>query len=264
MITHLLVVEPDQEIRDELRAHLQKHQVEMSVLYDATSLMRRLEVEVPSAIVLRHGTPNIDAMASLRSLRAAGYDMPVVIVSRCAEVVDKIVAFELGADDYLVDPFDPNELLARIRNALRRHHREGFEVPVNREQFVFADCAIDFLGRRLFRNGVEVPLRPSEFALLKIFSAHPMKTLSRARIIGMLGRDGSDQAERGLDVLVFRVRAALGASPSGRQYIQTMRGRGYVFVPDESAAAAVEDDGERLEPRYAAGRQVARYEAVLQ
>lgn len=263
MITHLLVVEPDQAIRDELRTHLQKNQVEMSVLYDTTSLVRRLEVEVPSAIVLRHGVPGIDGMAALRTLRAAGYDMPVIIVSRSTEVVDKILAFELGADDYVVDPFDPIELLARVRNALRRHHREGFAVPVYREQYVFGDCALDFLGRRLFRSGVEVALRPSEFALLKIFSAHPMKTLSRARIIGMLGRDGTDQAERGLDVLVFRVRTALGTSPAGRQYIQTMRGRGYVFVPDDAVAATADCD--EPEPRrYGARRQAVRYDAVMQ
>jgi two-component system, OmpR family, phosphate regulon response regulator OmpR len=263
MITHLLVVEPDQAIRDELRTHLQKNQVEMSVLYDTTSLIRRLEVEVPSAIVLRHGVPGIDAIAALRALRAAGFDMPVIIVSRSPDVVDKILAFELGADDHLVDPFDPNELLARVRNALRRHHREGFAVPVYREQYTFGDCALDFLGRRLFRNGVEVSLRPSEFALLKIFSAHPMKTLSRARIIGMLGREGTDQAERGLDVLVFRVRTALGTSPAGRQYIQTMRGRGYVFVPDDAVAATVDCD-EPETRRYGVRRQAGRYDAVMQ
>ncbi|WP_118181478.1 response regulator [Paraburkholderia phosphatilytica] len=265
MTIQLLLVEPDQAVRDELRAHLQKHQVEMSVLYDATSLVRRLELEVPSAIVLRHGLPAIDGMAALRRVREAGFDMPVIIVSRSAEVIDKILAFELGADDYMVDPFDPHELVARVRNSLRRRNQESSATPVYRERFRFGDCELDFLGRRLFRNGSEVRLRASEFALLKIFATHPMKTLSRARIIGMLGRTGTGEAERGLDVLVFRLRAALQTSPSGRQYIQTLRGRGYIFVPDDKVAELqIEDDIEADHEPFAMPRRVVRYDAVVQ
>lgn len=112
-------------------------------------------------------------------------------------------------------PFDTHERLARIRNALRRRPQDGFATPVCRERYVFDQYALDFLGRRLFSNGVAVRLRPGEFALLKMFATHPMKTLSRARIIGMLGRTLTEEAERGLDVLVFRVRAVLKNAPSG-------------------------------------------------
>ncbi|GLU31349.1 response regulator transcription factor [Trinickia caryophylli] len=263
MIKHLLVVEPDQAIRDELRARIQRHEFEMSVLYDAASLMRRLDAEVPSAIVLRHGLPANDGIAALRRVREAGFDMPIIIVSRSAEVTDKIVAFELGANDYLVDPFDTNELLARIRNALRFHHRERFAVPAYRKQYAFGEFSLDFLGRRLFKRGVEVAVRPSVFSLLQIFSAHPMKMLTRARIMEMLGREGTYQAERGLDVLIFRVRSVLGKAPSGVQYIQTIRGQGYVFVPGDEEPATARCVDAALAVSGAARRAIHYDSAVL-
>lgn len=263
MIMHLLVVEPDQAIRDELRAGLRKHQFEMSVLYDTSSLIRRLEAEVPSAIVLRHGLPVIDGLTAIRSLREAGYDMPIVIISRSADVIDKVVAFECGANDYLVDPFDIYELVARIRNTLRFHCREQFNVPTYRKPYGFGDFELDFLGCRLFKNGTEVAIRPGELALLKIFATHPMKALTRARIMGMLGREMTPQAERGLDVQIFRLRAVLGRAPSGRQYVQTIRGQGYIFVPGNGLSNAIDyrDDDDVIAPGQ--GRRAFRFEDAV-
>src|ERR1700733_15361415 len=100
MNMRLLVVEPDQAVRDELRSHFHREQIEMSVLYNATFLVRRVEQELPTAIVMRAELPVSEAHAALRRLRAAGYDMPVVMISKSADVIDKIIAFELGADDY--------------------------------------------------------------------------------------------------------------------------------------------------------------------
>jgi two-component system, OmpR family, phosphate regulon response regulator OmpR len=234
MNDHLLVVEPDQVLRDILRTHLNKHQFVMSVLLDATRLVRRLTLEMPSAVVLRHDLPDIDGMAALRDIRAAGFDMPVLILSHSTDVADKILAFELGANDYLVDPFDISELLARIRNSLRLYRRNELPNVSQRAPFRFGQHIIDFQSRRLLWQGVDQSVRPSEFTLLEIFSAYPMRVLTRDRLIGMLGRNGSGYSDRGLDVLISRTRSALGAAISGKQYIQTIRGRGYVFVPDNA------------------------------
>ncbi|MBN3755643.1 response regulator transcription factor [Paraburkholderia sp. Tr-20389] len=247
MTIHLLVVEPNQESRDTLRSHVQQHKIEMSVLYNTESLERRLELEVPSLIVMRHGLPEVDGLAALRRVRSLGYDLPVIIVSRSDDVVDKVLAFELGANDYVVDPHDPRELIARVRNALRSGPPSHVPLHVERNPISFDDFEVDIADRVLTRGGVEVPLRSTEFALLVVLASHPMKVLSRVRILNMLRRHCS-VTERGLDVVVFRLRAALKLSPTGRQYIKTLRGEGYMFAPDEAlprnGASDGRDDGQ--------------------
>ncbi|MGF6601451.1 two-component system phosphate regulon response regulator OmpR [Paraburkholderia sp. GAS448] len=235
MTIHLLVVEPDQESRDTLRAHVQQHNIEMSVLYNTDSLERRLEQEVPSLIVIRHGLPEMDGLTALRRLRSLGYDLPVIIVSQSDDVVDKVLAFELGANDYIVDPHDPRELIVRVRNALRSSPSFPAPTCMEQERITFDDFELDVANRVLCRGGVEVGLRNTEFALLVVLASHPMKVLSRIRILNLLRRHCS-VTERGLDVVVFRLRAALKVSPGGRQYIKTLRGEGYMFSPDESLA----------------------------
>jgi two-component system phosphate regulon response regulator OmpR len=233
MTIHLLVVEPDQESRDTLRSHLLQHKIEMSVLYNTESLERRLELEVPSLIVMRHGLPEVDGLAALRHIRSYGFDLPVIIVSRSDDVIDKVLAFELGANDYVVDPHDPRELIARVRNALRAGMPSHVPLHIEREHVSFDDFEIDVTDRVLTRGGVDVPLRSTEFALLVVLASHPMRVLSRVRILNMLRRHCS-VTERGLDVVVFRLRAALKLSPTGRQYIKTLRGEGYMFAPDDA------------------------------
>jgi two-component system phosphate regulon response regulator OmpR len=96
MNMRLLVVEPDQAVRDELRSHFHREHVEMSVLYSATFLVRRVDQEMPSVIVMRAELPLSEAHRALRSLRAAGHDLPVIMISKSSDVIDKIIAFELG------------------------------------------------------------------------------------------------------------------------------------------------------------------------
>lgn len=244
MTIHLLVVEPDQASRDTLRAHVQQHKIEMSVLYNTDSLERRLEVEVPSLIVMRHGLPEVDGLTALRRIRSLGHDLPVIIVSRSDDVVDKVLAFELGANDYVVDPHDPREMIARVRNALRSGPPSHVPMHIERAPIAFDDFEVDVADRVLTRGGAEVPLRSTEFALLAVLASNPMKVLSRVRILNMLRRHCS-VTERGLDVVVFRLRAALKLSPTGRQYIKTLRGEGYMFAPDDALPrhGAAEDRG---------------------
>ena len=237
MTIHLLVVEPNQESRDTLRAHVQQHNMEMSILYNADSLEKRLELEVPSLIVMRHGLPGMDGLAALQRLRSVGHGVPVIIVSRSDDVIDKVLAFELGANDFVVDPHDPREMIARVRNALRANPPCPVPSQMERTRITFDDFEVDVANRLLYRDGQEVPLRNTEFALLVVLASQPMKALSRLRIFNMLRRYCS-VSERGLDVVVFRLRAALKTSPTGRQYIKTLRGEGYMFAPDDALARA--------------------------
>jgi two-component system phosphate regulon response regulator OmpR len=229
MTISLLVVEPDQSARDRLRFHLHKNQIALSVLYSASQLVSRVELECPSAILLRAESPMIEARAALRELRLAGYDMPIFVQSTSDEIVDKIVAFELGADDYIVDPVNPHELTARIKRAVQRCNRTLCDAPEIREKVSFGGYQIDFTTRCLIRNGREISLRSGEFALLKLFASNPMRVLTRSMVNSQLGRAESQKGS--LDVAVCRLRGVIEADPSAPRFIQTLRGRGYMFVP---------------------------------
>ncbi|WP_260436198.1 winged helix-turn-helix domain-containing protein [Burkholderia sp. Bp9143] len=231
MTTHILVVEPDHTVRDMLRACFHKYQIEMSVLYDASLLLARMEKEIPSAIVLRADQPVSDAHGTIGRLRQAGHDMPVIVLSRSPDIADKVLALEFGADDYLVDPINPTELAARIRSVLRRFNASPQATPEIRECYRFGDIEVDFLARRVYRAGQDLGLRESEFALLKVFVLHPMRALTRTNMLSLLGKTALEQSERGLDVLVFRLRALIEQASDSHRYIQTMRGKGYIFVP---------------------------------
>jgi two-component system phosphate regulon response regulator OmpR len=126
MTTQILIVDDDQELRDLLRDYLVRQGMEVSVLHDAATLEKRLERERPDLIVLDLMMPGVDGLTALRQLRAAGDDIPVIMLTARADDVDRIVGLELGADDYLGKPFNPRELLARVRccaGAARRRRR---------------------------------------------------------------------------------------------------------------------------------------------
>lgn len=232
MDVHVLVVEPDQVSRDNLRSYLQRQQIAMSVLYGTQGLEQRLAREMPSLIVLRHEVREIDGIGALRSLREAGYGVPVIIVSRSSDVADKVLAFELGANDFLVDPYDPRELLARMRHALRCKI-DLPNLPGKEARYAFDSFEIDAVGNQLFKNGARISAPPLALAVLTVFAANRMRPLSRERILSMLDRNSKLHA-RSLDVVVFRLRKLLGLSPCGRQYIQTRYRDGYVFCPDDA------------------------------
>jgi two-component system phosphate regulon response regulator OmpR len=203
------------------------------VLHDAGSLERRLERERPDLIVLDLMMPGVDGLTALRKLRAAGDDIPVIMLTARADDVDRIVGLELGADDYLGKPFNPRELLARVQAVLRRRRTlPSAAAPEQREPFTFGRFTLDFQSRTLNLEDKPLTLSGSEFALLKIFVNHPMRTLTRERLLELLHGPEYDGTDRGIDVQVWRLRRILETDPSTPRFIQTVRGRGYVFVPD--------------------------------
>ncbi|MGS0893188.1 winged helix-turn-helix domain-containing protein [Burkholderia stagnalis] len=244
MVTQILVVEPDPGVCDTIRAFLLDCQLGTSTLHDASMLPARVAAEPPSVIVLRVDHPGVRVYAVLRKLREAGHDMPVIVLSGSAAVADKVVAFEIGADDYLVDPFDPIELVARVRSAARRYRsgRPGVRAQLERRApYRFGEIEVDFLSRKAMRAGRDLGLRASEFALLDVFVSHPMHVLSRTEILALLGQNAEGRSERGLDVLVFRLRSLIEQAVGSYHYIRTVRGKGYVFVPPCAAGDADDD-----------------------
>jgi two-component system phosphate regulon response regulator OmpR len=165
-------------------------------------------------------------------LRASGDDIPVIMLTARADDVDRIVGLELGADDYLGKPFNPRELLARVQAVLRRRRTIPSAAPEQREPFSFGRFRLDFQSRTLQQDDKPITLSGSEFALLKIFVNNPMRTLTRERLLELLHGPEYDGTDRGIDVQVWRLRRILETDPSAPRFIQTVRGRGYVFVPD--------------------------------
>ncbi|HTI19089.1 MAG TPA: response regulator [Trinickia sp.] len=230
----ILLVDDDEVLRDLLRTFFQQQGVEISVLHDASGLARRLQRERPSIIVLDVMMPGVDGLTALKQLRSGGDSIPVIMLTARAEGADRIIGLELGADDYLGKPFMPQELLARIRAVLRRQGgMNGGPVAQRRAPCRFGAFEFDFATRTLCRDGKPVKLTGSEYALLEAFASHPLQTLSRAHLLELLDGARHRLTERGIDVPVWRLRRLLEDDPSNPRRVRTVRGIGYMFVPDQ-------------------------------
>jgi two-component system, OmpR family, phosphate regulon response regulator OmpR len=228
----VLIVDDDPVVRDFLSRFLRSHHFDAAVLHDGKHLQRRLERERPSIVVLDIMMPETDGLEAIAALRASGDDIPVIFVTARGSVSDRIRGLTLGADDYLPKPFDPHELLVRIQNILRRRGPSTATVPEARRRYGFGPFELDFTMRRLSQGDSQIVLRESEFALLKVFATHPYKVLSRTLIHDIVHREERAFRERSLDVPIWRLRRVIEADPSNPLYIQTVRGKGYIFVPD--------------------------------
>ena len=237
MSTSVLIVDDDPAVRDLLRRFFNAQGIDVSVLHDGAGLRRRLALERPSVVVLDIMMPDTDGLTALRELRAAGEDIPVIFVTACGSVTERIAGLQSGADDYLAKPFDPRELLARIEAVLRRRtNAPSRPEPAPRERF--GRFEVDFVTRSLFSGAERIALRDSEFALLKVFIKHPYKVLSRVLLHDLVRHDDLPFRDRGLDVPIWRLRRIIEDDPSRPRHVQTVRGQGYVFVPDADGPEA--------------------------
>ena len=209
--------------------------MEVSVLHDAATLEKRLERERPDLIVLDLMMPGVDGLTALRQLRAAGDDIPDHADRACGRRRPHRRASRRGRL--------PRQAVQPARTA---RARAGRAAPPprdavgggarTREPFAFGRFVLDFQARTLSVDGKPATLSSSEFALLKIFVNHALRTLTRERLLELLHGE-YDGTDRGIDVQVWRLRRILETDPSTPRFIQTVRGRGYVFVPDGEAHA---------------------------
>jgi len=220
---HILVVDDDKRLRDLLERYLGRHGHMVSVAADAEAAQDRLKSLDFDLIVLDVMLPGQDGMALTAELREVS-DVPILLLTARAEAADRIAGLEAGADDYLVKPFEPRELLLRITTILRRvraEPEEEAETLVRFGEFVF-----DLKAQELRCGGRTVHLTTSELALLRSLAREPGQPVSRAE----LGREsrvtGSDRA---IDVQMARLRRKLEPDPRQPRYLLTMRGEGYVL-----------------------------------
>lgn len=225
----VLVVDDDAGIRDLLADYLAKQGMKVATARDGKEMDERLAGFDPDLIVMDLMMPGEDGLSLTRRVKA-GRDVPVIMLSARGEDIDRIVGLEVGADDYLAKPFNPRELLARIRAVLRRGGA-GARPDGSGEVARFGPFVLDLAAQSLARDGQEIPLTQAEFTLLKLFVEHPGRALSRDQIMDWLKGYERDPFDRSIDVRVTRLRKKLEDDPAKPVYIKTVWGQGYLFSP---------------------------------
>ena len=225
----LLVVDDDRETRDLLSMYFRDQGFSVDTVKDGPDMDAWLATHTADLVILDLMLPGEDGLSLARRLRV-DHGMPIVMISARGEEVDRIVGLEVGADDYLPKPFNPRELLARVRAVLRRTSSQP--PPEQPEQtHEFGPFQFDPGLRVLRRDGEEVALSRAEFDLLQVFLEHPNRVLSRDSIMDLLDGRERDPFDRSVDVRVTRLRHKIEDEPSRPKYIRTVWGVGYQFTP---------------------------------
>lgn len=222
----LIVVDDDASIRDAIADHLLLRGYCVRVAADAAALDVLLQVERPDAIILDWMMPGEDGLSVCRRLQSRA--IPILMLSAMGSAPDRVIGLEMGADDYLSKPFDPRELLARVRALLRRQDKLRAQVPL---ELRFDGWRLLPEQRRLLApNGSEVALSRGEFALLQALAERPGRVLDREQLMQMTRGDASDNVDRAVDLAISRLRRKLAHAASGGDgLVQTLRGEGYRF-----------------------------------
>ncbi|WP_207536894.1 response regulator [Sabulicella rubraurantiaca] len=228
---HILVLDDDREIRELLGQFLERQGMRVTLARDARELRRVWPLAKYSLVVLDLMLPGESGLDVARWLRSQS-PVPIVMLTAMGEETDRIVGLELGADDYMAKPFNPRELLARIRAVLRR--AEGAETvpggPPER-MFRFAGWTLETARRRLLSpQGVEIPLTGGEFDLLTILVERPNRVLTRDMLMDLLHNRQPGPFDRAIDVAVSRLRRKLEDDGRNPSVIKTVRGGGYVLA----------------------------------
>lgn len=226
----LLVVDDDREIRDLLSRYLNGHGYRVTTAPDGREMARRLDEGRFDLVVLDIMLPGEDGLSLCRKLRQES-EVPVIMLTALAEEADRIVGLEMGADDYLVKPFNPRELLARVRAVLRRSGGIDRGRDTGGRILTFAGWCLDLAKRELHSaDGVLVPLTGGEFDLLAAFAEHPQRVLNRDFLLDVTrGRD-AQPFDRSIDVQLSRLRRKVEDDPRDPQLIKTVRSGGYIFT----------------------------------
>ncbi|MDD5388317.1 MAG: response regulator [Gallionellaceae bacterium] len=230
MTERVLVVDDDAGLRDLLSEYLVKQGFLVETARDGREMDERMAAAAPDLVVMDLMLPGEDGLSLTRRVKALR-NIPVIMLSARGEDIDRIVGLEVGADDYLAKPFNPRELLARIRAVLRRGNGEVAAAREKDENIHFGPFALDLAAQRLSREGVDIPLTQAEFTLLKVFVEHPNRALSRDQIMDWLKGFERDPFDRSIDVRVTRLRRKLEDDPTNPFYIRTVWGQGYLFAP---------------------------------
>ncbi|HIJ64026.1 MAG TPA: response regulator [Rhodospirillaceae bacterium] len=229
---HILVVDDDREIRDLLARFLIKHGLKVSTARDGKEMAKTMERSSIDLLVLDLMLPGEDGLSLIRKLRATS-TIPVIMLTAMGEDADRIVGLEMGADDYLPKPFNPRELLARIKAVLRRINPPRPAGAAVGDIARFDGWTLELGPRRLLsQDGAEVELSTGEYELLHAFITHPRRVLSRDQLLDLARGRSAVPFDRSIDIQVMRLRRKIEADPKEPRLIKTVRGGGYIFAAE--------------------------------
>ena len=229
---HIVIVEDEAVQRQLLADYLARQNFRVSALPDGAALRRLVERELPALVMLDVGLPGEDGFALARWLREKSGRVGIIMVTAAADTVDRVVGLESGADDYIAKPFEPRELLARVKSVLRR----AAGVPVEGPRVRIGRRVLDLERRVLIdpAEGNEERLAASEFDLLKIFAENPNRPLMRDWLLEVTAHREADAFDRAIDLRITRLRRKVETDPAHPEAIRTVRGIGYMFVPPKN------------------------------
>ncbi len=230
---HILIVDDDPEIRQLLSTYLEEAGLRTSVAADGREMRRRLDEQVIDLVVLDLMLPGEDGLSLCRDLRVHS-NIPVIMLTARGTLVDRIVGLEMGADDYLGKPFDPRELLARIKVVLRRTQSFPERARMDEARHLrFAGWQLETTTRQLRSPaGLVISLGNSDYRVLRLLLQHPNRPLSRDFLLGQVFERERMPYDRSIDVCISRLRQHLDDAPKAAALIRTVRNEGYMLTVD--------------------------------
>jgi two-component system alkaline phosphatase synthesis response regulator PhoP len=223
----ILLVEDEPLIMQQARDYLQHGGFRIVSAADGKMAITQFRLSKPDLVVLDLNLPLMDGLDVCRALRRES-DVPIIMLTARVEETDRLIGLELGADDYIVKPFSPRELVARVRVILRRVRGEVRQSSVVRA----ADLEIDLGGHRVLRSGDPIQLSRTEFNLLALLAQHPGQTFSRAQLVDRLHQVAFEGVDRSIDAHVKNLRRKLEPNPGEPRYVLTVFGVGYKFADE--------------------------------
>lgn len=225
----ILLVDDEAAITANLAPFLERAGFTVTVARDGAEGLQQATTAPPDAIVLDVLMPRLDGREVLRRLRQAGQWTPVILLTQVGDSTERAMALEEGADDYLNKPFDPHELVARLRSVLRRA-RPGRPPLAAAQRVRCGALELDRRARRAAVAGQEVTLTPKAMALLEYLMTHPDELITRERLLDAVWGWDYPAGTRAVDTRVAELRRALGDDPAAPRYVETVQGQGYRFV----------------------------------
>ena len=220
--------------------------LQVSIAGDGIAGLETFRKQVPNAVVLDLKLPGLSGKELCREFKSISAGVPIVVLSANADVDDKVLLLELGADDYVTKPFSPTELLARVRRAMRRSGKvapaPASNIPQSGKEhqvLVFGEVVVDFTSMEASRAGSSVTMTAQEFRVLKFFAASPGRVISREELLNEVWGYHNYPSTRTVDNHILRLRQKLEPDPANPRYFLTLHGAGYKFVPETASAPAL-------------------------
>jgi DNA-binding response OmpR family regulator len=241
LMESVLVVEDSRAMQKALQRLFEADALQVQIASDGITGLESFKKQAPNAVILDLKLPGLSGKELCREFKVIAPNVPIVVLSANADIDDKVLLLELGADDYVTKPFSPKELLARVRRAMRRSTKGAPKdapvstiepAPKNHEILTFNDVVVDFTSMEASRAGNAVTMTAQEFRVLKFFAHFPGRVISREELLNEVWGYQNYPSTRTVDNHILRLRQKLEPDPANPRYFLTLHGAGYKFVPD--------------------------------